>query len=287
MIVDLVHTTTRDGVRLDGIFQESSESDARSTLDVACFIHGTGGNFYSSTLFEQLTPRFLGMGCSVLRVNTRGHDGISTAVTSRGGMRQGAAFEIVDDCRHDLVAWIDWLQELGCKKIALVGHSMGAIKAIYTVALEENLPVTCVAAISPPLLSYSLFAESSASENFLNSYNLADQENQSGNPGALLQVNMPLPLVITAGGYIDKYGPDEKYNLLNFIARVKVPLLVTIGGQEAESNVAFHSTVQALKQLSPKPRKMTVELIPGADHFYSEKRTELGNVVQQWIQDSV
>src|SRR5688500_5678597 len=101
MHVDLVQTTTRDGVRLDGTFQASTRP-AAFPVDAFCLVHGTGGNFYSSTLFDALADRLVELGAGILRVNTRGHDGVSTAVTARGGRRLGAAYEVLDECRHDL-----------------------------------------------------------------------------------------------------------------------------------------------------------------------------------------
>src|SRR5262245_46747409 len=135
MLVNLIQTTTRDGVRLDGMFQPAQVPPAVS-VDAFCLVHGTGGNFYSSSLFEALGQRLLELGCGVLRVNTRGHDGISTAVTAQGGRRLGAAYEVVDDCRHDLAAWLDWLRQQAGPRVGLIGHSLGALKAIYTLAQE-------------------------------------------------------------------------------------------------------------------------------------------------------
>src|SRR5438132_1577639 len=84
MLVDLVQVTTRDGFRLDGAYLAPAGPQALP-LDALCFVHGTGGNFYSSTLFDALADRLRALGCGVVRVNTRGHDGISTASTGRGG----------------------------------------------------------------------------------------------------------------------------------------------------------------------------------------------------------
>src|SRR3954468_21247625 len=94
VLVDLVQTTTRDGVRLDGHYQAAPSPTGESFLCV----HGTGGNFYGSTLFEVMAEKLLLLGIGVLRVNTRGHDLMSVAATPRGGRRLGAAYEIVDDC---------------------------------------------------------------------------------------------------------------------------------------------------------------------------------------------
>src|SRR4051794_11268622 len=121
MLVDLVQVTTRDGVRLDGTYQESSAPRGAIPVDAFCLVHGTGSNFYGSTLFDSFAERLLAVGCGVLRVNTRGHDGMSTAPTARGGKRAGAAYEVVDDCRNDLAAWMAWLAQRAGPRMGLIG----------------------------------------------------------------------------------------------------------------------------------------------------------------------
>src|SRR5689334_13558902 len=112
---------------LDGVLL-GAPGDKKIDLDAVCFVHGTGGKFYSSSMFDVFAEKLLSLGCPVLRVNTRGHDGISTAVTSRGGVRLGAAFETVDDCRDDLAAWLEWMRSHIGPRVALLGHSLGAVK---------------------------------------------------------------------------------------------------------------------------------------------------------------
>ena len=102
MLSELVRATATDGATLDGALTRGQGPSAPAPLDAVCLIHGTGGNFYNSTFFEFLAERFAERGSAALRGNTRGHDGISTLVTTKGPRRQGAAFEIVDECRHDL-----------------------------------------------------------------------------------------------------------------------------------------------------------------------------------------
>src|SRR5207253_2019123 len=158
VLADLVHTTTRDGLRLDGAYHEPAVEAPRAlALDALCLVHGTGGNFYGSTLLEAFAEKLLSLGCAVLRVNTRGHDPVSTAATARGGRRQGAAYEAVDDCRHDVAAWLDWLRPRAGPRVGLLGHSMGAVKCLYAPAQEPDLQPACVIALSPPRLSYAWF----------------------------------------------------------------------------------------------------------------------------------
>ncbi len=282
MLVDLVQATTRDGVRLDGMLQTPAPGTAKAwPIDAVCVVHGTGGNFYGSSLFDALGDLCLQRGCAVLRVNTRGHDGISTAVTQKGGRRLGAAYEIVDDCRHDLTAWVDCARERVGPRIALVGHSLGAVKCIYTLAHEPTLPAVCAVAISPPRLSYSWFCQSPEGAKFLDTYSQADALVQAGRPMALMEVSLPLPFVITAAGYVEKYGPDERYNYLNLLKGVRCPLLVTLGAIESAGNMAFRGAAEAIGEL--KRTNVTVETIANGDHFYTNVRGELMTAMERWL----
>lgn len=284
MLVDLVQTTTRDGIRLDGAFLAPPPGQTPTlSIDAFCLIHGTGGNFYGSTLFDAVTDRLLASGCGVLRVNTRGHDGISTAAMAKGGRRQGAAYEVLDDCRHDIAAWVDWLRQRGASRVGLLGHSSGAVKALYALAHEPNPLVACLIALSPPRLSYSWFCSSPQGPEFLKTNALAEQAVREGRPMTLLDLQFPLPFTLTAAGYLEKYGPDERYNFLNFLAGVSCPVLVTFGSIEVATNTAFRDLPETLEPLARKHGRMQVETIAGADHFYSGTRSELAAQLEGWL----
>jgi pimeloyl-ACP methyl ester carboxylesterase len=289
MLVELVQTTTRDGVRLDGMFQPAAGAGDALPLDAVCCVHGTGGNFHGSTLFDSFAERFLQRGCGVLRVNTRGHDVMSNAATAKGGRRLGAAYEMVDDCRHDLAAWLDWLRprlrarQAGGPRVGLIGHSLGAVKCLYALAHEPRLGAACVVAISPPRLSYSWFCSGPEGPQFLETYARAEREVEGGNPAALLDVQLPLPFVTTAAGYVEKYGPDERYNYLRFVAGLPCPVLVTLGGVEVENNMAFRGAPEALAELGDRRGRLAVETVAGADHFYTGVRPALLDIVESWL----
>src|SRR5262249_40193794 len=95
-----------------------------------------------------------------------------------------------------------------------------------------------------------------------------------------LEVSLPLSMVITAGGYVEKYGPDERYNYLRFINRVSCPVFLSLGEIEAASNIAFRDAAQAAKQAAPT---IHIEMVPGADHFYTGVREELVRRVDAWL----
>ena len=283
MHIDLLQIPTRDGVRLDGMLSEPAAAGGSLPIDVALCIHGTGGNFYSSTLFDSLANRLLERGVAVLRINTRGHDGISTAATAQGGRRLGAAYETVSDCLHDLTAWLDLLFARGLRRVALIGHSLGAVKALYLLAHEAHDSAARCVALSPPRLSYSVFEASPQREEFLATFAAAEANVREGRAAALLDVQFPLPYVVSAAGYMEKYGPDERYDVMRLVPRVGVPLLVTFGSIEIETNVAFRGVPEALAGLGRAEELQRVEIIPRGDHFYSAVRDELATRVIGWL----
>ncbi len=285
MLVELIQVTTRDGYRLDGAYHAPTGA-SQLLVDSLCMVHGTGGNFYGSSLLDAIAEKLRPLGCGILRINTRGHDGISTAWTERGGRRQGAAYEVADDCRHDLGAWLDWLRQNAGPRVGLFGHSFGAVKCLYAMANEPSLAATCVVALSPPRLSYSEFCVSTHAEVFLETFQRAEALVQQGQPTALLDIAQPLPYVISAAGYMEKYGPDERYNFLRFAAQVPCPVLLTFGGKEIETNMAFQGVPEAAQKPAAKHGKMQVEIIANGDHFYTGVREEVGKCVETWLRVS-
>ncbi|QDU96204.1 alpha/beta fold hydrolase [Lignipirellula cremea] len=285
MLVDLVSAKASDGLRLDGaILDPHPTVDAPAlALDAVLCLPGVGGNFYSSTLQESLTPMLRGLGLSVLWANTRGHDGLNTAISTGRRKRQGAAYEIVDECRLDIHAWLDFLQQRGLARVLLLGHSLGAIKAVYAAAHEPHPAMAGLVAASPPRLSYAEFCRSVQRDAFLATISEAESCLEEGRPLTLLEGQVPFPLLISAQAYLDKYGPAERYNLLRFAGGLSVPTLFTYGEVELNQH-PFAGLPDALAALSPANEPFAIETIAAADHFYTNRRDALGESISQWLQ---
>lgn len=284
MWVDLVRTTTPDAMRLDGALHTSSAP--AQAFDLAICLHGVQSNFYSSSLIEGLVQPLLDCGISVLRVNTRGHDGVTAATVADRRRWQGAAFEIVDECRHDVQGWLAWAQARGYQRVLLLGHSLGAIKCLYSAAYEELPLVTGIAAISPPRLSYAYFREGFDNDKFFESLAAAESFVQQRKPDAIFQAKFPFPLFITASGYLDKYGPRERYNFVGFLPKVRQPVLMVYGTKELSGSAAFSGIREAIDALSLPAERMRLVTIDGADHVYSGQYTALGGALVAWLQSA-
>jgi pimeloyl-ACP methyl ester carboxylesterase len=283
MNVELVRVKTPDGYWLDGVLSEPDGIMPVLTVDAVIMLHGAGGNFCDSLLGE-ITPPLLELGITVLRVNTRGHDGVSTTPGGMAPRRQGAAFEVVDECRHDVIGWVDWLVDRGAQRIVLVGHSLGALKAVYSQSIDANASVVGVVAISPPRLSHAHFCASRLGGVFSDTYRTAQKYVDDGEPQTLLEVRVPIPLLCSAGTYVDKYGPAERYNLLRFFDAVNVPSLYVFGQHELVGSLAFAQLDETLSEVADPQGLRTIVTVDQADHFYAGVRPALSEKLCGWLQ---
>ena len=276
MQTELVRTTTADGVRLNGALNHAASSHAK--VDAVICLHGVASPFYGSSLFESLVPHLLDIGVSVLRVNTRGHDSVFPAATGR---RLGAAYERVHECTLDIDAWWDNLQIRGFNRIGLLGHSLGAIKGVFHQTQQASSKAACLVALSPPRLSHLAFSNGPASPTYNANLSEARKRIEAGDGSALMEATFPFPLLITADGYLDKYGPGERYNIVKLVGDIKCQTLFTYGQRELEG-AAFAGVPESLTQ-SAGEANIRVETIDNADHLYSGVHDDLAARVVSWL----
>jgi pimeloyl-ACP methyl ester carboxylesterase len=286
MHVELVRTVTRDGLRLDGALARESGVGNQESVSAAILLHGVASNFYTSSTFEPLIPKLQGLGLAALSVNTRGHDSVFGAGLGTVRRRFGAAYEIVDECRQDIGAWIEFVKSRGYQRVVLIGHSLGAVKTVYFQSHEKSTDVAAVVAISPPRLSYSAFMNAPESTQFWESMHTAEEMANAGQGDELFTSKFPFPMLMTAAAYIDKYGPAERYNILKFAADLPCPALFTYGGKELDSGgVPFAGMPEAVSSLTNGERR-AVRVVEGADHVYSGVAPQLADQIAMWLSGS-
>ena len=269
--IELVSVRTSDGVKLDGSLR-TPDGSTPTTLGIDCVIlhHGTGGRFYgASPLHDRLSDRFLAHGVAVLRVNNRGHD---LVYLGPNGLL-GSGVETVGDCRHDWAAWNDFAEARGFRRIALAGHSLGAVKTIYYLAEVPDPRVRCAIVTSPPRLSYRTYLSMEGSEQFAADFERAQKLLAAGQPDVLFTPRVPIPVPHSARNYVDKYGPVERYDFFRFVSKVPVPMFMTVGDEGSQGPnwpfwFAFGTFRQEVPDLAARTPLLTFEHILGASHIY-------------------
>ena len=235
MLVELVSLLNDDALCLDGAFYApTGDGDRAGTVGAMLLIHGSRGNFYDGAT-KSMAQDLSAHGYACLPLNTNAHD---TAWYNPGSREfKGNAFEVLADTCIDLRAGIDHLTERGYRRIGLLGHSMGAVRVAYYAATQDDGRVATVVPVSPVRLSYSYFMESEDAEEFATNIEIARRLIARGEPEGVFRVDHPIPQLFSAASFLDKHGPEEKYNLINHAHGIRVPMLTLNGSLETHSRL--------------------------------------------------
>ena len=230
MQVELTSTTTSDGVKLHGIFLEPKQPRTDLMIDAMIMVHGSSGNFYASPSNPR-AERFRDMGIPVALFNTRGHDVIAG---HSGGHKVGNAWEVLDECRLDLLAVVDWMAERGYSRVGSMGSSLGAVKVVYAQAKNQDPRVAAVISLSPLRFSHRYYAACELAEMHLGYYEEAKALVAAGKGDQIMQVDFPNPdAYFSASVHLDRHC-SERYDVTaDHADKVGVPLFIGSGSTEA------------------------------------------------------
>ena len=269
-LVELVRSIASDGVTLDGALTAPAATTGQQAalpVDAVLMLPGVGGSFYSSALLARTAELYAAAGVAALRVNTRGHDTLFTSYTPKGPRRLGAAAELVSESTLDVAAWLEWIGGRGWRRVLLWGHSLGAIKSVYTQATAPSSAVVGIVALSPPRLSATAFRLGEGSAAYLHSLTEAKRQLAAGKGDSLIESRFPFPMPMTAETFVDKYG-GERYSIESLVEKLRCPSQFFYGERElAAGQIAFSGLDTSLPPRNPL---VTCQVVPAADHSYRE-----------------
>ena len=282
MLADLVEVTTPEGIVLSGAYFAAADASQSHPVDAILFFHGDGGHFYSS-LYLELGQRMSRRGIAFLTANRRGHDHLANG--ARGGPLAGYAFESVDDSRADFAAWLELLREKGHSRIAIGGHSGGAVRATYAQAKEQFANVVAVIPVSPGEYDHEGVITLHG-EDFSGPFEDAERDVAEGRPEVLLRPGVPWGSVWSAGAYVDCFNRDNRYSVTTHAANTGCPTLFIFGSEECAIGGQQELPVcgAARRGLSAASHShVRVVEIDGANHGYMGREVELFETMFAWI----
>lgn len=278
--MELIDVRTSDGVPLSGLLAAGTASAPR--FDAALLMHGAAGSFDESLLGD-VSAALSARGMATLRANNRGHD-----VINRGdgrGRLLGTAFERVDDCVLDWRAWLDRLEQLGCRKILLFGHSLGAVKCAFYLATEGDARVAGCVLASPPRFNTERMLACERGDELAATLTAAQALVAAGRPDDLVRTTFPLPSLSGARAYIAKYAAGTRYDVFANLPQVACPVFALTGdGEFAEPLFRDHPGDYA----DVRARKPDVEhvVVPNGDHTYRRARAFAIERLLAWIDET-
>jgi alpha-beta hydrolase superfamily lysophospholipase len=282
VLVELARVRTSDGVVHEAHFYAPDAAGRLAGCDLAAVIvHGSGGNC-AAPWVRAYAERFAALGLPVLAANNRGHD----IVASAPGLGYiGNAFERMDDCRLDLAATIAAALDRDATRVVLIGHSLGAVKALYYQGETADDRVAGIVATSPPRLSYSFFIASEDGPVFRGYIDRANALVAVGQGSTLLDATFPLVTLYSAATYLDKHGPHENANVIRHAPRITCPLLLMSG--TAEVHTRLRGFPAELHAAATGARSREFHMIDGAGHDYADKLPIAIGHAEQWLEKSV
>ena len=268
-MVELLTLETEDGCLLDAAYWPATTT-ATGIADGCVFTHGATGNAFSA--FQRAFGEDLSAaGIATISVNTRGHDIVSRLIR-KGALPVpgGTAFEDLVEAAFDLHAAAAFLRGRGATRIAIGGHSLGAVKSIYVQAMRPVQGTACILAISPPRIAYEVQDAGDFRERFRATLAQARDLISQDKSNELIIATVPIPSYFAAGQYEKKYGPESHYDVARHLPNLGVPVFLLFGTSEIESMQQIRaSSIVAADLARTNPKMAHYEVIEGADHSYT------------------
>jgi pimeloyl-ACP methyl ester carboxylesterase len=280
---ELVYTESEDGIILAGLVIRPGAQAAKPTAVV--WIPGFAINFYHPSIVP-IGRELATLGYVFVIGNHRGHD-IGAHLWKKqedaDGMTRtygGAFWERFDESPRDVAAWIGFAMSLGCRGVALVGHSFGGKKVVYYQARRQDPRVRGLVVASAPIAPREVDPELVTLAERL----VAEGRGEELLPWGTLEV---FSGAVSAQTYLsrvpDVFGvstPDAE------IAKIRCPLLACCGTDEAEDPDIGLLVVEAHKTIRQKavgaPRA-DIAFFEGANHGYDNHEQEVAEALARWV----
>ena len=277
----VVSAESEDGFRLDGLLVEPTRGMQGTAVLVVPGLYAA----YHDPPYPDLARALARRGHPTLVGNTRGHDFGAVLRRADGSIVPGGGgWEELAECPRDVGGWLGFLEARSFGRVVLLGHSLGARKAAYSLAVAPDRRVVGLAVASG-------FAGPAASPD-PEILCLARKLTAEGRGRDLL----PWPAVgcsMSARTYLDHEDPDSPFlsvfrsngprYLEPFVARVAVPILALFGAEECgpdgNDRSAELETIRRGATASPSVEKL---IIPDLGHLYVGRERAVADAVVNW-----
>lgn len=271
----LVDATTEDGVLLDGAVIRPAGANV-NPLGVV-WTHGFTGVFNEPFLLK-VGRALAGLGFTLVTGNNRGHNcGAMLARTNGQPLLAGGWWEQIEQSPYDVAAWIDFAAGLGFQRVALLGHSLGALKVPYYQAQRQDPRVAGVIVASPPLRAGNLSEQTVGQAEALVAQGRGTELLPWGGPGGFsamsaqtcLSWTRTLPAVYREG------APHPA------ISQIRCPVFALYGSQEEQVGTA--ADLDTIRRAAHAAARVETRMVEGADHLYTGHETEVAAALAPWL----
>jgi pimeloyl-ACP methyl ester carboxylesterase len=293
----LVEFTTKDGLELPGFLFGTKKPD-----EAAIFLHGNGSSsvFYHQESKKPLAEALNKKGIALLYFNNRGAHYIKKLSQTRGQKairkKYGMAYEKIKECVFDIDGAIAFLKKQGYKKFYLIGSSTGANKiCVYNYYKPKNTVSKYI--LLGPGDDTGFYYDLAGKEKFWKLLDKAKDKIKKRRGGEIIPELLAHDLIFSYQGFYDIANPDGDYNVFPFLEvmknlkiskkklfrhfkSIKKSTFVVFGSEDEFVWGDVLRCVEIMKKYQPD---LSYEIIPGANHSFSEHREKLAEMIVNWL----
>jgi len=243
-----VHFINNLGEKLTGTLHQPQKSSDRGIIIGHCFTCSR-----HTRVLQQMGSELAAAQFTVLRFDFSGN-----------GQSEGA---FIDSSYAKHIAEMEtaaaFLTDNGARWIGLAGHSMGANIALLTAARLKSVRAVCILAARVSGMKATHFLS-------------REQQTEIERTGRVFFTSRGRSLELSKDFFTDA----DNYDMFKVIGSLKRPLLVIHG--DRDEIVPMDEALQAHKR---NPAAITLNVIPGADHMFSQEdhRRQVAKVVADWF----
>ncbi|MBR4106273.1 MAG: alpha/beta fold hydrolase [Alphaproteobacteria bacterium] len=283
---ELVRINSVDGIEQPGILYKPDEK----TDKIVIHVHGLNGNFYENRFLDILAKSYTDGNYAFLTFNNRGCGFITELLKGNDSVVIGGSLERFEDCILDIGGIVNWVKTKDYSKIVLEGHSYGCNKVLYYYNHKKDDAVKQIVLLAPCDIP-------SETKKFLSKENYEKARNEATK---LVEANRGNELIdfapiangkIAASTYYNDFLPDGKNDFIRYadeintknkvLNSIDIPTLVIFGDKDECVLTQPVDVVQ--NYLRNNLSNCRVCVIRGANHLYTDRYEELGNVIKNNI----
>ena len=283
---ELVRINSIDNIEQPGILYTPDDN----TTKIVIHVHGLNGNFYENSFLDTLAKTYTDNDYAFLTFNNRGRDFITELLKGNDFTIIGGSLERFKDCILDIDGVINWVKDRGYQEIVLEGHSYGCNKVLYYYNKKRDNTIKKIVLLAP----CDIPAEAKkclTKEEYEKAKNDSTRLVEQGKENELIDFSIMANNKIAAGTYYYDFLPGGENDFIRYsdgengkselLNSIDIPTIIIFG--DADECVLTEDIEVVKKYLTNNIKKCNIKIISGADHSYTGKYIELGEIIKNII----
>lgn len=283
---ELVRINSIDNIEQPGILYTPDDN----TTKIVIHVHGLNGNFYENRFLDTLAKTYTDNDYAFLTFNNRGRDFITELFKGNDFTIIGGSLERFKDCVFDIEGVIRWVKNKGYQEIVLEGHSYGCNKVLYYYSKKRDNTIKKIVLLAPCDIPAEVKKCLTKEENE-KAKNDSTRLVEQGKENELIDFSIMANNKIAAGTYYYDFLPGGENDFIRYSDGEKgksellnsIDILTLIIFGDADECVLTEDIEVVKNYLTNNIKNCNIKIISGADHSYTGKYIELGEIIKNII----